>query len=73
MYSKSSICLLTSIKVMHTMQWRNIQVQILVNYGKCSKILNTFLFLFLDKVLEYQTVETQTRLLLQKQTDLGLR
>ena len=51
-------------------------------YGKCSKISNTFPFLFskcqlseleLSKCLsEWQTGKTLLRLLLQKQSDLGL-
>ena len=54
------------------------------HYGKCSKISNTFLFLFSNKLLlfrsgiskylsEYQTEKTLIRLLLQGQSDLGLR
>ena len=57
-------------------------------YGKCFKILNTFLFLFSNKMLVFragihktlvryhkQTGKTLTRLplLLQKQSDLGLQ
>ena len=53
------------------------------NYGKYSKTLNVFLFLFPNKMLafragihkhlsEKQTVKTLIRLLLQKQSDLGL-
>ena len=54
----------------------------MVRYGQCSKIVNTFLFLFLNKMLvfragiyfsllEQQRRNTLIRLLLQK-TDLGL-
>ena len=54
-----------------------------LSYGKCSKVLNTFLFLFSNRFWlsqlkltkcssEKQTVKTKIRLLLQKQSDLGL-
>ena len=55
-----------------------------LNYGKCSKISNTFLFLFSVKMLIFsaginkilvrlsKTGKTLIRLLLQKQSDLGL-
>ena len=56
---------------------------IFVHYSKCSKFLNTFLFLFSDNMLvlkagAHKTLvrlanrRTLNRLLLQKQSDLGL-
>ena len=53
-----------------------------MSYGKCSKILKTFVFLFANKMLvirlkvtkclsEKQTGKTLIRLLLKKQSDQG--
>ena len=52
-------------------------------YSKCSKIINAFLFLFSNKMLDIRSAihkilvgianrEIQIRLLLQKQSDLSL-
>ena len=43
---------------------------IFVHYSKCSKILNTFLFLFSDNMLVLKA--GVHKMLLQKQSDLGL-
>ena len=57
---------------------------ICLQFGKCSKIMNTFLFLFSNEMLVFRagvhkmllrmaTGKTLIRLLLQKQSDLSLQ
>ena len=72
------------ISILDSMCWSCTIVRFSSIYGQCSTILNRFLFLFSNKkcclsglefikcLSEYQTGKTLIRVVLEKQSDLGL-